>query len=162
MSMELAGNQMCPAVSEWAGAAGGGAAVAELLAIQPGLVAVSGTKPADMVMEVHSHGQRTYRENYFQELLKKASNPKILSSCPEIKWHFIGHLQKQNVNKLIVVLNLFMLEMVGPKKLADKVNSWWQKRGSPERSEVTVQVTPVEQKAKVACSLQRQRPWWNM
>lgn len=107
------------------------------------------------------HGQRTYRENYFQELLKKASNPKILSSCPEIKWHFIGHLQKQNVNKLIVVLNLFMLEMVGPKKLADKVNSWWQKRGSPERSEVTVQVTPVEQKAKVACSLQRQWPWWN-
>lgn len=25
----------------------------------------------------------------------------ILSSCPEIKWHFIGHLQKQNVNKLM-------------------------------------------------------------
>lgn len=25
----------------------------------------------------------------------------ILSSCPDIKWHFIGHLQKNNVNKLI-------------------------------------------------------------
>lgn len=29
------------------------------------------------------------------------SSLQILSSCPEIKWHFIGHLQKQNVNKLM-------------------------------------------------------------
>lgn len=25
----------------------------------------------------------------------------ILGSCPDIKWHFIGHLQKNNVNKLL-------------------------------------------------------------
>ncbi|XP_042790835.1 pyridoxal phosphate homeostasis protein isoform X2 [Neofelis nebulosa] len=73
----------------------------DLPAIQPRLVAVSKTKPADMVIEAYSHGQRTFGENYVQELLEKASNPKILSSCPEIKWHFIGHLQKQNVNKLM-------------------------------------------------------------
>ncbi|KAK7824412.1 hypothetical protein U0070_025208 [Myodes glareolus] len=40
-----------------------------------------------------------------------------------IKWHFIGHLQKQNVNKLVAVPNLFLLGTVDSKKLADKVNS---------------------------------------
>lgn len=35
----------------------------------------------------------------------------ILLSCPEIKWHFIGHLQKSNVNKLIgkLCLSLFVV-----------------------------------------------------
>ncbi|XP_077000604.1 pyridoxal phosphate homeostasis protein isoform X2 [Tamandua tetradactyla] len=73
----------------------------DLPAIQPRLVAVSKTKPVDVVIEAYEHGQRIFGENYVQELLEKATNPKILSSCPEIKWHFIGHLQKQNVNKLM-------------------------------------------------------------
>ncbi|XP_031195297.1 pyridoxal phosphate homeostasis protein isoform X1 [Mastomys coucha] len=112
----------------------------DLPAIQPRLVAVSKTKPADMVIEAYSHGQRTFGENYVQELLEKASNPKVLSSCPEIKWHFIGHLQKQNVNKLMAVPNLSMLETIDSVKLADKVNSSWQKKGSTERLKVMVQI----------------------
>ncbi|NXO93686.1 PLPHP protein, partial [Certhia brachydactyla] len=64
----------------------------------------------------------------------------ILSSCPDIKWHFIGHLQKGNVNKLIAVPNLFMLETVDSVKLADRVNSSWQKKGSSQKLKVMVQV----------------------
>ncbi|KAF6084711.1 pyridoxal phosphate binding protein [Phyllostomus discolor] len=104
--------------------------------IQPRLVAVSKTKPADMVVEAYSHGQRTFGENY------------VLSSCPEIKWHFIGHLQKQNVNKLMAVPNLFMLETLDSAKLADKVNSSWQKKGSPERLKVMVQVNTSGEESK--------------
>lgn len=37
----------------------------------------------------------------------------ILSSCPEIKWHFIGHLQKNNVNKLIGKLWLSLFDPRG-------------------------------------------------
>uniref|UniRef100_A0A8C0JMQ8 Pyridoxal phosphate homeostasis protein n=1 Tax=Canis lupus dingo TaxID=286419 RepID=A0A8C0JMQ8_CANLU len=120
----------------------------DLPAIQPRLVAVSKTKPVEMVIEAYCHGQRTFGENYVQELLEKASNPKILSSCPEIKWHFIGHLQKQNVNKLMAVPNLFMLETVDSVKLADKVNSSWQKKGSPERLKVMVQVNTSGEQSK--------------
>ncbi|XP_036312850.1 pyridoxal phosphate homeostasis protein [Pipistrellus kuhlii] len=120
----------------------------DLPAIEPRLVAVSKTKPADVVIEAYSHGQRTFGENYVQELLEKASNPKILSSCPEIKWHFIGHLQKQNVNKLMSVPNLFMLETVDSVKLADKVNSSWQKKGSPERLKVMVQINTSGEESK--------------
>uniref|UniRef100_A0A8D2NSM9 Pyridoxal phosphate homeostasis protein n=1 Tax=Zosterops lateralis melanops TaxID=1220523 RepID=A0A8D2NSM9_ZOSLA len=111
-----------------------------LPAVQPRLVAVSKTKPAEMVMEAYSHGQRSFGENYVQELLEKASDSRILSSCPDIKWHFIGHLQKNNVNKLIAVPNLFMLETVDSVKLADRVNSSWQKKGSPQKLKVMVQV----------------------
>ncbi|XP_029426543.1 LOW QUALITY PROTEIN: pyridoxal phosphate homeostasis protein [Nannospalax galili] len=152
----------------------------DLPAIQPRLVAVSKTKPADMVIEAYDHGQRTFGENYVQELLEKASNPKILSSCPEIKWHFIGHLQKQNVNKLMgsreetkwaslqtlkaslppgtyffrkapppkAVPNLFMLETVDSVKLADKVNSSWQKKGSAGRLKVMVQINTSGEESK--------------
>ncbi|XP_006896708.1 PREDICTED: proline synthase co-transcribed bacterial homolog protein [Elephantulus edwardii] len=120
----------------------------DLPSIQPRLVAVSKTKPADMVIEAYSHGQRTFGENYVQELLEKASNPKILSSCPDIKWHFIGHLQKQNVNKLMAVPNLFMLETVDSVKLADKVNSSWQKKDSPERLKVMVQINTSGEESK--------------
>ncbi|XP_060106934.1 pyridoxal phosphate homeostasis protein [Heteronotia binoei] len=111
-----------------------------LPAVQPRLVAVSKTKPAEMVIEAYKHGQRSFGENYVQELLEKASDSKILSSCPEIKWHFIGHLQKSNVNKLIAVPNLFMLETVDSVKLADRVNSSWQKKGSSEKLKIMVQV----------------------
>uniref|UniRef100_A0A6I8N7G3 Pyridoxal phosphate homeostasis protein n=2 Tax=Ornithorhynchus anatinus TaxID=9258 RepID=A0A6I8N7G3_ORNAN len=120
----------------------------DLPAVQPRLVAVSKTKPADMVIEAYIHGQRSFGENYVQELLEKASNAKILSSCPEIKWHFIGHLQKHNVNKLITVPNLFMLETVDSVKLADRVNSSWQKKGSPERLKVMVQVNTSGEESK--------------
>ncbi|XP_042332659.1 pyridoxal phosphate homeostasis protein [Sceloporus undulatus] len=111
-----------------------------LPAIQPRLVAVSKTKPAEMVIEAYNHGQRSFGENYVQELLEKASDSRILSSCPDIKWHFIGHLQKNNVNKLIGVPNLFMLETVDSLKLADRVNASWQKKGSLEKLKIMVQI----------------------
>uniref|UniRef100_A0A8C5U8B4 Pyridoxal phosphate binding protein n=1 Tax=Malurus cyaneus samueli TaxID=2593467 RepID=A0A8C5U8B4_9PASS len=48
--------------------------------------------------------------------------------------------QKGNVNKLIAVPNLFMLETVDSVKLADRVNSSWQKKGSSQKLKVMVQV----------------------
>ncbi|XP_057175165.1 pyridoxal phosphate homeostasis protein isoform X2 [Triplophysa rosa] len=80
-----------------------------------------------MVVEAYKHGQRNFGENYVNELVEKASHPQILSSCPEIKWHFIGHLQKNNVNKLLAVPNLYMVETIDSIKLAERVNSSWQK-----------------------------------
>uniref|UniRef100_A0A3B3BUJ3 Pyridoxal phosphate binding protein n=1 Tax=Oryzias melastigma TaxID=30732 RepID=A0A3B3BUJ3_ORYME len=107
-----------------------------LPAVTPRLVAVSKTKPPEMIVEAYRHGQRNFGENY------------ILESCPEIKWHFIGHLQKNNVNKLLGVPNLFLVETVDSAKLADRVNSSWQRvRGAnTQRLKVMVQInTSAEQ-----------------
>ncbi|CAL1606879.1 unnamed protein product [Knipowitschia caucasica] len=110
--------------------------------VSPRLVAVSKTKPPEMVVEAYKHGQRNFGENYVNELVDKASDPLILESCPDIKWHFIGHLQKNNVNKLLGVPNLFLVETVDSVKLADKVNSSWERirGGSAQRLRIMVQL----------------------
>ncbi|XP_061758976.1 pyridoxal phosphate homeostasis protein [Nerophis ophidion] len=121
-----------------------------LPAVPPRLVAVSKTKPPEMVVEAYRQGQRNFGENYVNELVDKASDPVILDSCPEIKWHFIGHLQKNNVNKLLGVPNLFLVETVDSAKLADKVNSSWQRiRGaSTQRLKVMVQLNTSGEQSK--------------
>jgi len=56
------------------------------------LVAVSKTKPGEMIMEAYESGQRIFGENKVQELVDKAE------SLPEdIEWHMIGHLQRNKV-----------------------------------------------------------------
>ncbi|CAF90890.1 unnamed protein product, partial [Tetraodon nigroviridis] len=106
--------------------------------------------PQNLVVEAYRRGQRSFGENYVNELLDKASDPLILGSCPEIQWHFIGHLQKNNVNKLLGVPNLHLVETVDSVKLADKVNSSWQRiRGaSPQRLKVMVQVNTSGEQSK--------------
>ena len=56
------------------------------------LVAVSKTKPNELLLEAYNAGQRDFGENYVQELVdKEAQLPK------DIRWHFIGHLQSNKV-----------------------------------------------------------------
>lgn len=66
----------------------------------PCLVAVSKTKPIESILEAYEHGQRDFGENYVQELFEKAEDPRIKDQCPEINWHFIGHLQSNKINKV--------------------------------------------------------------
>ena len=60
------------------------------------LVAVSKTKPAEMIMEAYDQGIRDFGENYVQELVDKIEKlPK------DIRWHMIGHLQRNKVKYII-------------------------------------------------------------
>ena len=62
------------------------------LPAQVTLVAVSKTKPNELLLEAYNAGQRDFGENYVQELVdKEAQLPK------DIRWHFIGHLQSNKV-----------------------------------------------------------------
>lgn len=88
----------------------------------PRLVAVSKLKPASAIIEAYECGQRYFGENYIQELEEKSNLPELLSKCPEIKFHFIGHLQSNKVNKLLKVRNLHMIETIDSIKLADSIN----------------------------------------
>lgn len=88
----------------------------------PRLVAVSKLKPTSAIVEAYECGQRHFGENYIQELETKSNSEEILSKCPEIKFHFIGHLQSNKVNKLLKVRNLHMVETVDSIKLADLIN----------------------------------------
>jgi pyridoxal phosphate enzyme (YggS family) len=56
------------------------------------LIAVSKTKPVTDILELYQLGHRDFGENYVQELTgKQAQLP------ADIRWHFIGHLQRNKV-----------------------------------------------------------------
>lgn len=60
------------------------------------LIAVSKTKPVSMLKEVYDLGIRNFGENKVQELCEK--HPQL--PC-DIKWHQIGHLQRNKVKNII-------------------------------------------------------------
>lgn len=60
------------------------------------LLAVSKTKPAEMIVQAYQCGLRAFGENYAQELYDKACELDL----PDIEWHFIGPLQS-NKTRLI-------------------------------------------------------------
>jgi PLP dependent protein len=61
------------------------------------LVAVSKGHPEEVVRAAYDLGMRVFGENYAQELAAKAS---ALGDLRDIKWRFIGHLQRNKI-KLI-------------------------------------------------------------
>ena len=58
------------------------------------LIAVSKTKPVDMIRDALSAKQTAFGENRVQEALEKIE---ALTDNPELEWHLIGHLQKNKV-----------------------------------------------------------------
>lgn len=88
----------------------------------PRLVAVSKLKPISDIIEAYNCGQRYFGENYIQELEEKSNSSEIIEKCPDIKFHFIGHLQSNKVNKLLKVRNLEIVETVDSIKLATLIN----------------------------------------
>lgn len=60
------------------------------------LIAVSKTKPVSMLEEVYADGVRNFGENKVQELCDKYE---VLPK--DIRWHMIGHLQRNKVKYLI-------------------------------------------------------------
>ena len=60
------------------------------------LIAVSKTKPVPMLEEAYAAGTRDFGENKVQEILAK--KPELPQ---DIRWHMIGHLQRNKVKYLI-------------------------------------------------------------
>lgn len=65
------------------------------------LVAVSKTKPVEAIQEAYAAGIRDFGENKVQELMEKA--PQLPS---DIRWHMIGHLQRNKVKYLVDTVHL--------------------------------------------------------
>lgn len=84
------------------------------------LVAVSKTKPVEMIREAMSVGQIDFGENYVQELDAKQKQV----DAP-VNWHFIGHLQTNKI-KIIApyvhlihgIENVKSLEIISKQALA--------------------------------------------
>lgn len=78
------------------------------------LVAVSKTRPAKEVKALYDLGHRDFGENYAQELKEKQE---VLPA--DIRWHFIGHLQRSNVKLIAPFVHL--IHGVDGEKLLDEI-----------------------------------------
>lgn len=78
------------------------------------LIAVSKTKPLPMLQEIYEHGCRDFGENKVQELVDKyEAMPK------DIRWHMIGHLQRNKVK--YIVDKVALIHSVDSVRLAEEI-----------------------------------------
>uniref|UniRef100_A0A1B6LK24 Pyridoxal phosphate homeostasis protein n=1 Tax=Graphocephala atropunctata TaxID=36148 RepID=A0A1B6LK24_9HEMI len=108
--------------------------------IKPRLVAVSKTKPKELIFAAYNYGQRHFGENYVQELVDKSNDPEVLEKCKDIKWHFIGNLQSNKIKKIVSVPGIFVVETVDTQKLATLLNNAWSKEEKPDKGKLNVMV----------------------
>lgn len=80
------------------------------------LIAVSKTKPVEMIQEIYDAGCRNFGENKVQELCEK-----IEQMPNDIKWHMIGHLQRNKV-KYIIDNHVSLIHSVDSYRLAEEIN----------------------------------------
>ncbi|XP_060879992.1 pyridoxal phosphate homeostasis protein isoform X1 [Metopolophium dirhodum] len=116
--------------------------------VEPRLVAVSKTKPIEHIIGIYQKGQRHFGENYVQELITKSSDVELLEKCRDIKWHFIGHIQKNKVSKVLMVPGLHVIETIDSEKLANAVNDGWKKLNKESKLKIMVQVNTSNEKEK--------------
>ncbi len=80
------------------------------------LIAVSKTKPISLLQEAYKLGIRDFGENKVQEFVEKYEQ----MSNPEIRWHFIGHLQTNKVKYIID--KVYLIHSVDSYKLACEIS----------------------------------------
>ncbi|XP_069140004.1 pyridoxal phosphate homeostasis protein-like [Argopecten irradians] len=118
--------------------------------VKPRLVAVTKTKPAEAIISAYECGQRYFGENYVHEIVEKSQNTDILK-LTDLKWHFIGHLQRNKVGKLVSIPNLDMIETVDSIKLAESLNNAWKKQKKEEPLKIMIQVNTSQEENKAGC-----------
>ena len=79
------------------------------------LIAVSKTKPLEMLKEAYEAGARDFGENKVQELVDKIPN-----MPDDIRWHMIGHLQRNKVK--YIVDKVYMIHSVDSLRLAEEIS----------------------------------------
>jgi PLP dependent protein len=84
------------------------------------LIAVSKTKPISAVLEAYELGHRDFGENKVQEMCEKAE------ALPrDIKWHLIGHLQRNKVKYIAPFV--YLIHSVDSLKLLAEINKQAEK-----------------------------------
>ena len=122
------------------------------------LICVTKTKPEEMLMEAYEAGQRDFGENKVQEICRKKP------ALPEdIRWHMIGHLQRNKVKQLIG--KTAMIHSIDSLKLAETVSAEAVRAGSVipvlvevnmagEQSKFGVNPLDAEKLVRDACGLE--------
>jgi pyridoxal phosphate enzyme (YggS family) len=110
------------------------------------LLAVSKTKPINLILDAYEAGHRKFGESYVQESVEKIEK---LAHLDDIQWHFIGPIQS-NKTKLIAnhfswVQSIYRLKIV--KRLSE------QRAPELPPLNVLIQVNISDEASKSGCTL---------
>ena len=105
------------------------------------LIAVSKTKPLELIREAVAAGQTRFAENYAQELREKAD------ALPGVEWHFVGALQTNKAK--MVVGRAALIHTCDRLALAQELSKRAKAAGVTQRVLLEVNVGREPQKAGV-------------
>lgn len=103
------------------------------------LIAVSKTKPVEMIKEAMQAGARVFGENKVQELCGKYE---VLPK--DLHWHMIGHLQRNKVK--YVVGKAELIHSVDSARLAQEISKECVKQGV--EADILIEVNVAEEESK--------------
>lgn len=114
------------------------------------LIAVSKTKPIEVLQEAYDLGVRVFGENKVQELVDKyEALPK------DIEWHLIGHLQTNKVKYIID--KVAMIHSVDSIKLAETIEKEAAKKDCI--ANILVEVNVAEEESKFGLKMDEVLPF---
>lgn len=103
------------------------------------LVAVSKTKPIETILEACSKGHLDFGENKVQELVQKQENlPK------NIRWHMIGHLQRNKVKYIAPFV--YLIHGVDSLRLLYEINKQGKKNNKTINCLLQIHIAKEENK----------------
>lgn len=108
------------------------------------LVAVSKRQPAAAIRAAYAAGHRDFGESYVQEWRDKAAE---LSDLAELRWHFVGHLQRNKMRAVAGALHLIhgLDDGAGVAEMARRASE------SGGRQDVLLQVSLAGEQSKRGC-----------
>lgn len=104
------------------------------------LIAVTKTVSVERIVEAVDAGLRIFGENRVQEAQKKVNSEELRVKGEEIRWHLIGHLQKNKAKHAVKLFDL--IHSVDSIDLAKELNEQATKVGKIQNVLVEVKLSP--------------------
>ena len=110
------------------------------------LIAVSKTRSIEEIKKAYDLGIRDFGENKVQELMSKIDN---LNS--DIRWHFIGHLQRNKVK--YIVGKVFLIHSLDSIKLLNEIEKQYALKNLV--SKVLIQINIGNEESKTGIQIEK-------
>ena len=117
------------------------------------ILAVSKLQNPEKIRKLYLLGQKDFGENYVQEALEKQE---LLVDMPDIRWHLIGHLQKNKAKHVVGKFEL--IHSVDSVELAQALNKHAEAKNVEQK--ILVQVNIADETSKEGFSLEDVKNAW--
>ena len=114
------------------------------------LIAVSKTKPVEMLREAYDAGARVFGENKVQEIMDKYDQ-----MPSDVQWHMIGHLQRNKVKYIIDKVS--MIHSVDSIRLAETIEKEAAKKDIC--TPILIEVNVAEEESKFGLKMEEVIPF---